>query len=100
MKLYVGNLPYSYKDQDLRTLFSAYGNIASATIIIDRQTGRSKGFGFVEIEDDNLAQTAVSEMNEKDIDGRNIKVNEARPMTDKPRERFGGRDSGRSWDRR
>ena len=92
-KLYVGNLPYSYNDDTLRSLFASYGNVLSASIIMDRQSGRSKGFGFVEIEDDNAAQQAITEMNGKDIDGRAIVVSVARPMSDQPR-RSGGFDRG------
>ena len=84
-KLYVGNLPYSFNDAKLMEIFAPFGAIASATVIMDRNTGRSKGFGFVEMEDDGAAQTAMSEMNGKDFDGRALVVNEARPMADKPR---------------
>ena len=73
-KLYVGNLPYSVNDDSLRELFSSYGNVLSASIIFDRMSGRSKGFGFVELEDDSGAKKAISEMNEKEIDGRKIVV--------------------------
>ena len=79
-KLYVGNLPYSYRDSDLEEMFADYGTIASAVIIMDRQTNRSKGFGFVELEDEAMADKAVEELNGKDVDGRNAVVNEARPM--------------------
>ncbi len=85
IKLYVGNLPYSYDESNLRALFAAYGNILSATIIMDRDTNRSKGFGFVELEDDAMAQTAISELNGTEVEGRGMVVNEARPMTDRPR---------------
>ncbi|HQG58684.1 MAG TPA: RNA-binding protein [bacterium] len=78
-KLYVGNLPYSVNDDSLRELFSSYGNVLSASIIFDRMSGRSKGFGFVELEDDSGAKKAISEMNEKEIDGRKIVVSVARP---------------------
>ncbi|HOS88719.1 MAG TPA: RNA-binding protein [bacterium] len=78
-KLYVGNLPYSVNDDSLRELFSSYGNVLSASIIFDRMSGRSKGFGFVELEDDSGAKKAISEMNEKEIDGRKIVVSIARP---------------------
>ncbi len=93
-KLYVGNLPYSYTEDNLRTLFADYGNVNSATIIIDRNSGRSKGFGFVELEDSSAAETAISELNGKDVDGRNIVVNEARPMTDRPRRNFDNNRGG------
>ncbi len=78
-KLYIGNLPYSYRDSDLESMFAEYGPVASAVIIMDRQTNRSKGFGFVELEDD-MADKAVAEVNGTEVDGRNVVVNEARPM--------------------
>lgn len=86
-KLYVGNLPYSYKDQDLSALFSAFGALQSASIIIDRMSGRSKGFGFVEL-DDSMADQAIEELNGKEIDGRKIVVNVARPMEERPKRDF------------
>lgn len=82
-KLYVGNLPYSFNDDSLRDLFGSY-TVSTATIIMDRATGRSKGFGFVEIDDDAAAQAAIAEMNGKDIEGRNIVVSVARPMAERP----------------
>lgn len=78
-KLYVGNLPYEYTDEDLETMFEDYGTVVSATIISDRQTNRSKGFGFVELEDDEMAEKAIEELNGTDAGGRNVVVNEARP---------------------
>lgn len=84
-KLYVGNLPYSYNEGSLRELFGEYGNVVSANIITDRDSGRSKGFGFVEIEDDALAQSAINDLNGKDFEGRKIVVNVARPMAERPR---------------
>ena len=84
-KLYVGNLPYSTNDQSLADLFSKYGNVLSATVITDKMSGRSKGFGFVELEDDAQAQTAISEMNGSDLDGRKLNVSVARPMEERPR---------------
>jgi cold-inducible RNA-binding protein len=78
-KLYVGNLPYSFDDDALANLFAEYGEVISAKIIIDRKFNRSKGFGFVELEDD-AAQAAVEKLNETEIEGRKIVVNEARPM--------------------
>ena len=66
-KLYVGNLPYSFTEETLRNLFASYGNVASSSIIKDRDSGRSKGFGFVELEDDNAAQTAINELNNKEF---------------------------------
>lgn len=90
-KLYVGNLPYSTTDQALGDMFSAYGNVLSAKIIVDKMSGRSKGFGFVELEDDNLAQTAITEMNGKMIENRALVVSVARPMEERPRRSFDSR---------
>ncbi len=84
-KLYIGNLPWSVDSQKLRELFSAYQSITSAQVLTDRETGRSRGFGFVEMSDDAEADQAVQEMNEKDIEGRKLVVNEARPREDRPR---------------
>ena len=81
-KLYVGNLPWSVNDSKLAELFSKYASVASATIINDRETGRSRGFGFVEFSDDSEALKAVEEMNGFDIEGRKLVVNEARPRQD------------------
>ncbi len=79
-RLYVGNLPYSANDASLQQTFSGAGTVASATVIIDKMTGRSKGFGFVEMSSDDEAQKAIEMFNGKDMDGRNLTVNEARPM--------------------
>lgn len=92
-KLYVGNLPYSYNEDSLRSLFSSYGEVASATIISDRATGRSKGFGFVELED-AMAESAISELNGKDVEGRALVVSVARPMEDRPKRDFGNNRGG------
>jgi RNA recognition motif-containing protein len=81
-KLYVGNLSYSVGDSDLKTLFEPYGTVASATVIMDRETGRSKGFGFVEMGSDQEAQAAIAACNGKEIEGRALTVNEARPRTE------------------
>lgn len=78
-KLYVGNLPYSVRDDDLHRMFESFGSVASAQVIMDRDTGRSKGFGFVEMGSDSEAQSAIDGMNGKEIDGRSLTVNEARP---------------------
>ena len=80
-KLYVGNLSYGVSNSDLEQQFGAHGAVQSAQIIIDRDTGRSKGFGFVEMGSDQEAQAAISGMNGKEMDGRAITVNEARPQT-------------------
>jgi RNA recognition motif-containing protein len=89
MKLYVGNLPYNTTEEDLRDLFSAYGSIASVAVITDRDTGRSKGFGFVEFPDDEEARKAIEALSGHEYGGRALTVNEARP---KP---GGGRGGGR-----
>lgn len=81
-KLYIGNLPWSVDDAKLRELFGKYASLTTAVVIMDRQTGRSRGFGFVELSDDAEADQAVSEMNEADIEGRKLVVNEARPRQD------------------
>jgi RNA recognition motif-containing protein len=78
-KLYVGNLAYSVTDSTLEQLFAAHGSVQSAQVIMDRDTGRSKGFGFVEMGSDQEAQAAIQAMNGKEIDGRTLTVNEARP---------------------
>ena len=96
MKVYVGNLPFSVSEDKLKELFSAYGEIEETSVIKDKFSGRSKGFGFVTFKNDEDAKKAISELNEKDVEGRNLKVNEAKPMDpDRPRRSFGGdrRDS-------
>jgi cold-inducible RNA-binding protein len=82
-KLYVGNLAYSVNDSVLEQLFEAHGNVQSAQVIMDRDAGRSKGFGFVEMGSDQEAQSAIAALNGKDVDGRNLTVNEARPREDR-----------------
>jgi RNA recognition motif-containing protein len=89
-KLYVGNLSYSVTSQTLEELFAAFGPVASAQVIQDRDTGRSKGFGFVEMGDDHSAQEAIKGLHEKEHDGRPLTVNEARPRE----ERGGGGGGG------
>ena len=79
MKLFVGNLPFSATEADLNTLFSEYGTVDSVAIITDRETGRSRGFGFVELASDARAQDAIRDTDGSDLQGRNIKVNEAKP---------------------
>lgn len=81
MKLYVGNLPYNTSEEDLRNLFAQYGNIESVAVITDRDTGRSKGFGFVEFGDDNEAKNAIQGLSGQQYGGRALTVNEARPKT-------------------
>ncbi len=82
-KLYVGNLPYSYNDDTLKSLFTAYGNVVSSAIIRDKMTKRSKGFGFVELEDDANCQAAIEALNGKEVEGRKIVVSIARPREER-----------------
>jgi RNA recognition motif-containing protein len=90
-KLYVGGLPYATTDNELKDAFSQAGSVASATIIMDKMTGRSKGFGFVEMSTDEEAQAAIEMWNGKDFGGRTLTVNEARPLEARPPRRdFGG----------
>jgi RNA recognition motif-containing protein len=91
-KLFVGGLPWATTDDELRTAFSEAGTVASASIIMDKMTGRSKGFGFVEFENDSEADKAIDLFNNKEFGGRTITVNEARPREDRPRN--GGFDRG------
>lgn len=88
MNIYVGNLPYKMSDDELRDLFTPFGEVSSAKIIMDRMTDRSKGFGFVEMPDKAAAEKAINEVNGKDIGGRPLRVNEARPRENNPRPRF------------
>jgi len=85
MNIYVGNVSYQTDDSRLIELFSEFGEVASARVINDRETGRSKGFGFVEMNDDTAAAAAIEALNEKEIDGRTLRVNEARPREERPR---------------
>jgi cold-inducible RNA-binding protein len=84
MKIYAGNLSYGTSSDDLRAAFGQYGTVDSADVIMDRNTGRSKGFGFVEMSNDDEAKAAIEGLNGKDIDGRNVNVNEARPREERP----------------
>ena len=94
-KLYVGNLAYSVRDDSLLQAFSQFGTVTSAKVMMDRETGRSKGFGFVEMGSDPEAQAAINGMNGQPIDGRAVVVNEARPREERPGG-FGGGGGGRS----
>lgn len=85
MNIYVGNLPWSTTEESLRSLFESFGEVDSAKVITDRETGRSRGFGFVEMPDNDAAQSAIDALNDKDFEGRNLRVNEARPRDDRPR---------------
>ena len=89
-KLYVGNLPYSVRDQDLEQAFGQFGAVTSAKVMMERDTGRSKGFGFVEMGSDEEAQAAINGMNGQPLGGRNLVVNEARPMEPRPPRSGGG----------
>ena len=96
-KLYVGNLAYSVRDQDLSDAFSQYGSVSSAKVMMDRETGRSKGFGFVEMGSDAEAQAAINGLNGQPVAGRAVVVNEARPREERPagfRSPYGGGNGG------
>jgi hypothetical protein len=94
-KLYVGNLPYSVRDSDLEQAFSQFGAVTSAKVMMERDTGRSKGFGFVEMGSDAEAQAAINGMNGQPLGGRSVVVNEARPMESRPRSGgYGGGGGG------
>ena len=85
MNIYVGNLPYSISENDLRDMFAKFGEVGKANIIMDRDSGRSKGFGFVEMPNQSEAEAAIGKLNETEYEGRNMRVNEARP---RPERRF------------
>lgn len=87
MNIYVGNLPYTINDDELRTAFAAFGEVSSATVIMDKMTGRSKGFGFVEMPGQEEAEAAIKALDGNELGGRNIRVNEARPRDDRPAQR-------------
>ncbi len=93
-KLYVGNLPYSFRDEDLQQAFAAHGSVSSAKVMMERDTGRSKGFGFVEMGSDAEAQAAIEGMNGQQFGGRGLVVNEARPMEARPPRTGGGFGGG------
>jgi RNA recognition motif-containing protein len=97
MNIYISNLSYGVSDADLRELFAEYGEISSAKVIMDRETGRSRGFGFVEMPNDEQAQKAINELNQAQYDGKVISVNVAKPRTDRPRSNNGG---GRRFEKR
>ncbi len=99
MKLYVGNLPFTTADEDLQQLFAQHGTLASAKVMTDRETGRSRGFGFVEFENDDEAKAAIEALNNSDFEGRTLVVNEARPRGERTTRREfsnsgGGNGSG------
>lgn len=95
MEIYVGNLSFSTTDEDLSRLFSQYGTVNRATVVKDRETGRSRGFGFVEMTDETAARAAIKAVNGKDLGGRALTVNEARPRA--PRREGGGGGGGNSY---
>lgn len=104
-KLFVGSLAYSVTDDELEQFFAAVGNVSSAKVIIDRDTNRSKGYGFVEMSDDAEAKAAIEQLDGKELNGRPVAVNEARPQENRERRSFGGgngggRDGGRDGGRR
>jgi RNA recognition motif-containing protein len=96
MNIYVSNLSFNVQDEDLKEFFTPYGEVSSAKVINDKFTGKSRGFGFVEMSDDAAAQKAIAELDGAAVDGRNIKVMEAKPKEDKPARSGGGgfRNSG------
>ncbi|HWI92977.1 MAG TPA: RNA-binding protein [Flavisolibacter sp.] len=90
MNIYVSNLSFNVQDEDLRGFFTPYGEVSSAKVIMDKFTGKSKGFGFVEMNDDEAAKKAIAELDNGTVEGRNIKVMEARPREDRPARSGGG----------
>ena len=94
MNIFIAGLSYKVNDADLAGLFEEYGAISSAKVVVDRQTGRSKGYGFVEMEDDEAASKAIAELNEAEFDGRKISVSEAKPREERPRRSFDNNRGG------
>ena len=95
MKVYVGNLPYTVSSDELRELFATHGAVDSANVVTDRETGRSRGFGFIEMADDAEARKAIDALNDHEMGGRRLVVNEARPREDRGGRRGGGGGGGR-----
>ena len=95
MNIYVSNLSFNIQDEDLREFFTPYGEVTSAKVITDKFTGKSRGFGFVEMSDDTASQKAITELNDATVDGRNIKVMEAKPKEDRPARSNGGYNGNR-----
>ena len=93
-RIYVGGLAYASNDQDLEQLFSSSGTVTSASVVTDRYTGQSKGFGFVDMENDTEAETAIRTLNGTTLGGRTLTVNEAKPREDRPRNNYGGGGGG------
>ncbi len=97
MNIYVGNLPYTMDRDELAQIFSQFGEVNAARIVNDRETGRSKGFGFVEMPNDAEANKAIAELNGTELNGRKAVINEARPREERPRGDFGGNRGGSRW---
>jgi cold-inducible RNA-binding protein len=95
--LYVGNLPFTAKDSDLEQLFAEHGTVVSAKVVIDRETNRSRGFGFVEMESEEQAQAAIDALDQKEFMGRTLKVNMARPREQQPHRSGGGGGGGQRY---
>lgn len=91
MNIYVGNIPYSMTEEELKNIFAQYGEVTSVRLVSDRETGRAKGFGFVEMADDAQANAAIEAVNGSEQGGRPLKVNEAKPREERPRREFGDR---------
>jgi RNA recognition motif-containing protein len=93
-RIYVGGLAYATSDQELENLFAKSGTVTSASVVTDKYTGQSKGFGFVDMENDNEAENAIRTLNQSTLAGRTLTVNEAKPREDRPRSSFGGGGGG------
>jgi RNA recognition motif-containing protein len=94
MNIFVSNLSFNVQDEDLREFFTSYGEVTSAKIINDRETGKSRGFGFVEMSDDTASKKAIAELDGANVDGRTIKVSEAKPKESRPARNFGDNCGG------
>ena len=99
MKIYVGNMPYAVTSDELSELFAEHGHVAEANVIMDRETGRSKGFGFVDIPNDGEAKDAINALNSSQMNGRTLRVSEARPRSDRGDRGDRGGDRGDRWRR-
>ena len=97
MNIYVSNLSFDVQDEDLKDFFAPYGEVTSAKVITDRQTGKSRGFGFVEMTDETASKKAIAELDGATVEGRTIKVMEARPKEDRPRNSGGGGFNKNRW---
>lgn len=99
MNIYVSNLSFNVQDEDLREFFTPYGEVTSAKIITDRESGRSRGFGFVEMSDDTASKQAIAELDGATVEGRTIKVTEAKPREERPARSNGGYNNGGSYNK-